>query len=341
MTINKDATLKDVAKLAGVSLGTASKVINNIHTRDVSREKVEQAMKELNYKPNFIARSLKTNVTNTIGVIVSDISNPIASKIVTGIESVCRELNFSSMIYDTGMSKKVELEAINIFKNKMVDGILYTSHTMSKDVADSFKKNNIPTVLISTEYPDKYFQSTIIDNQKASMDAVEYLISKGHRNIAFLSGPLDDPNAGYPRFAGYSEALKKHDIPFDENKVVFDGYRMKDGYNAVKKLFNQIKIDEITAIFCASDEKAFGALRALAEENVSVPKQISIMGFDGIPLTDYSTPKITTIEQPLFELGAEGMKLLYGKITENKVSDSNTVILPHQLKEKESVKTKK
>lgn len=339
--MKRDATLKDVAKLAGVSLGTASKVINNIHTRDVSREKVEQAMKELSYKPNFIARSLKTNVTNTVGVIVSDISNPIASKIVTGIESVCRKLNFSSMIYDTGMSKKVELEAINIFKNKMVDGILYTSHTMTKEVAESFKKNNIPTVLISTEFPDEYFQSAIIDNKKASMDAVEYLISKGHKNIAFLSGPLDDPNAGYPRFEGYVSALEKNNIPFDDNKVVFDGYRMKDGYNSVKKLLLQIDIDSITAIFCASDEKAFGALRALEEEHISVPEQISIMGFDGIPLTDYSTPKISTIEQPLFKLGAEGMKLLYRKIAGGSFNQLQAIVLPHKLKEKESVKRKK
>lgn len=324
--------LKDVAKKAGVSLGTASKVINNIYTKPETKKRVLDAMEDLKYTPNFVARSLKTQNTNTIGVIVSDISSPVASKILAGIENICRLSEYKITIYDTQMKEQEELKAIDIFRTNMIDGIIYTSNTISKKVVDKFKWSEIPVVLVATSCDDKYVNSVTINNQLAAKEAVEYIINKGHRNIGMLSGSYDDPNAGKPRIDGYKQALFQNNIKYNEKYIAYGDYRMQSGYQETKKLISENS--EISAIFCASDEMAFGAIKVLNDMGISVPDQISVVGFDGIELTDYAIPSITTVEQPLFEFGEKGMELLLNKI--NNGEDIGNIVLPHNLKEKGS-----
>lgn len=330
----KKATLKDIAKYANVSLGTASKVMNNLHTSPQSKERVLNAMEKLNYTPNSIARSLKTNSSNTIGIMVSSTSNPAIYHVLTGIETICKQLGYHSMIFDTGHTQEGELNAISTFNNRIIDGIIYISHTLSVEVAEAIKKTGIPIVLVATKYDsDDFFTSITIDNETAAKEATQYLIAQGHTKIAMLAGKKDDPNAGIPRFSGYKKALAENNIPFDEDLVVFGGYRFKEGYETAQTLFDRNK--EITAIFCASDEKAIGAYRYLYEKGLSIPDDISIIGFDGITMTNFMTPKLTTVKQPLISFGEKGMELLYKKI--KKSAPVKNLILPYEFIINESV----
>lgn len=332
--MKKKVNLKDIARHAGVSLGTASKVINNKYVKPDYRIRVESSMKELNYIPNAIARSLKIRSTRTIGVIISDISSPVASNIVAGIEKIGRISGYNLMLYDTKMSQTDEVDAIRIFTEKLVDGIIYTSNTVTDLIANKFLSIDIPVVFIATKYPNDKFSSVTIDNERAAYFAVNYLCQCGHTNISMLSGPFDDPNAGFPRITGFKNALNDNSIKINDMLIVPGDYRLKDGYKGMKEI---LRVDKnVTAVFCASDEMAIGAIRALNEEGYSVPDDVSVVGFDGIEIINYTNPTITSIKQPLYEFGIEGMKILLDKI-DNKKSNIN-LVLDYTFIENESVK---
>lgn len=330
----KSCNLKDVAAFAGVSLGTVSKVANDIYVKPALRIKVEQAMKELNYVPNTIARSLKMKSTKTIGIIIPDISRTVTSKIVQGIDNIGQKAGYSTMICNTQIKEEKELSALKTFKEKMVDGIIYTGNTVSPKVAKALKEMNIPVVFVSTSYDDKYFSSVRIDNEKAAFDAVNMICGKGHTKIAMLAGEKEDLNAGVPRLEGYKKALEKRGIFYNENLVVYGTYRAEDGYQNMNRLLE--KEEEITAVFCASDDMAIGALKAIEEHGLKVPEDISLMGFDGIDIIDYINPKIGTVYQPLFEYGAEAAKILISQIEDGRASTD--LILGYTIKENDTIR---
>ena len=160
--------LKDVAKLAGVSLGTASKVINNQYVRPEARLKVEEAMQELDYTPNAIARSLKANSTKTIGIMIPDISSPVVGKVLRGIEKISRDSGYSILLYNTTRNTRLEEDAIQAFMRSQVDGIIYLGNTVGDEIAEGLKRTHVPVVFAMTQYPDKYFSSVTIDNEEAA-----------------------------------------------------------------------------------------------------------------------------------------------------------------------------
>lgn len=329
----KSCNLKDVAALAQVSLGTASKVANDIYVRPALRIRVEQAMEELHYVPNTIARSLKMKTTRTIGIIIPDISRTVTSKIVQGVDEIGQKAGYSTMICNTQIQEENELSAIKTFKEKMVDGIVYTGNTVSAKVARMLKQTGIPVVFVSTGYEDKYFSSVRIDNEKAAYEAVNLLINRGHKSIAMLAGEKGDLNAGEPRFTGYQKALMEHGIEYRENLVEHGHYRVEDGYVNMKKLLDKKEV--FTAVFCASDDMAFGCLKAISERKLQVPVDISVLGFDGIDIINYITPKLGTVYQPLFEFGAEAAKILISQIEQGR--PSTNLVLNYEIKENESV----
>lgn len=305
----KKCNLKDVAKLAGVSLGTASKVINNLYVKPESRIKVENAIKELNYVPNAIARSLKVNNSKTIGVIIPNISRPINGKVLRGIEDAGNRAGYSILIYDTDTSESSEKKALALLKEKMVEGILYVSNTMSEKTVQDIIENGINTTLVMTSVNTKGFSSITLDNEAASYDMTSYLISCNHKKILMLAGEEDDENAGIPRMQGYRRALEEHGIPFDENLVIYGAYEMERGYHDMKKILKEKKLD-FTAVYAASDEAAIGAMRAIKESGKRIPQDYSVAGFDGIAVSNYVVPPLCTIEQPFYQFGEEGMRIL-------------------------------
>lgn len=325
--------LKDVAALAGVSLGTASKVINHIYVKPESRLKVEAAMEKLNYTPNAIARSLKANTTRTIGVVIPDISSPVVGKVLKGIEDSGRKSGYSILIADTALNRIVEEEAIRMLVEKQVDGILYVGNTVSDKVADLLRSVGIPVVFVMTSYADKAFSSVTIDNNRAARDAVDYLCAKGHEAILMLAGEADDPNAGIPRLKGYCEALESHNIVVNPELVIHGGYRLERGYQDMERVLSG-KL-EFTAVFAVSDDVAIGAMKALAGTGNRIPDDISVMGFDGIDMIRYTVPSLTTVAQPFYRLGAEGIHELVHRINGGRANTN--LFLPYEIVENDSV----
>lgn len=330
----KSYNLKDVAALAGVSLGTASKVINNLYVKPELRIRVEQAMEELHYVPNAIARSLKVKNTKAIGVMIPDISSPIIGKVLRGVEDVGRKAGYSILLYDVALNPTVEEEALRIYIEKKVDGIIYSSNTISDEFARRVAVSGIPVSLILTSYQAKGMSSVVIDNEKAAFEAVDYLCRCGHKKIAMLAGLADDVNAGIPRLEGYKRALEINRIPFSKELVIHGGYHMERGCEDTLNLLKQNP--GFTALFAVADEVAVGALKALNSRNIKVPDQVSLMGFDGIDIVNYTTPRLATIEQPFYQIGAEGTKVLIDKI-ENGRADSR-LVLDYKLVKGESVR---
>jgi LacI family transcriptional regulator len=333
--MKKSISLKDVAKLAGVGLGTASRVLNNhASVTEETRKLVQEAMKALNYQPNAIARSLKMNSTMTVGILIPDISSAFFPEIVRGIEDIANESQYNIILCNTDLYYHKEKLALNMFHEKKVDGVLFISNPVSEVTMDKFKEMNIPVVLVSTHKGNE-LPSVVINNEKAAYKAVDYLCKLGHKKIAILAGLFDDPNAGIPRLQGYIKALSDNGIKFDKDLVYEGNYRYKSGYENMKEILSKGTIP--TAVFAVSDLMAIGASKAILEEGLKIPEDISVMGFDGVEAAEFFYPPITTINQPRYEMGAEAMRLLK-RLMDNEEVEEKNIVLDFELIERESCK---
>jgi LacI family transcriptional regulator len=335
--MKKNINLKDVAKLAGVGLGTASRVLNNHPSVTKETKKlVLDAMKELNYKPNAIARSLKMNSTRTVGVIIPDITSAFFPEVVRGIEDIANINQYNIILCNTDLDFDKERIALNILHEKKMDGILFISNTVCEATMNKFEDMDVPVVLISTKDDKNTLPSITIDNEKAAFEAVDFLCKLGHKKIAMISGLYDDPNAGTPRVQGYMKALKHNFMDFHE-KLIFQGpFNYKSGYEGMKRILSEG--NRPTAVFAASDNMAIGASKAILENGLKIPEDISVMGFDGIDAAEFFYPSISTIVQPRYEMGAEAMRLLAKLMNNEKVEEKN-IVLDFQLVERESCKS--
>lgn len=331
--MKKTSNLKDVARLAEVSLGTASKVMNGIYVKPDLRIRVEEAAASLQYTPNVIARSLKLNSTKVLGIVIPDISSPVIGKVLKGIEDYNRQEGYNGIIYQTALETNQEKQAIETFMRSKVDGIIYIGNTVQEEIAMKLQDCRVPVVFIMTRYENGFFSSVTIDNKEAAFTAVDYLCQKGHKKILMLAGEENDPNAGTPRLEGYKSALEKHGIKIDDTMIYHGGYRLQRGYEDTMKLLQDKK--EFTALFAVSDEVAVGAIKAFSEKGVKVPEEVSIIGFDGIEMIDYTVPSLSSISQPFYELGKEAANMLIDSMR-NGTKDVQK-ILPFYLIENKSV----
>ena len=330
------ASLKDVAKKAGVGLGTASRVLNN--NPSVSKETKElvlKAMEELNYTPNAIARSLKLNSTKTIGVIIPDITSEYYPEVVRGIEDMAKISEYNILLCNTDLCEEKEIKAIKMLLEKKVDGILFMSNTIGKELNYELKLIGVPTIFISTKDSEGTFINVNIDNELASFEGVNYLCSLGHKKIAMLAGVFKDPNSGVPRIKGYKKALLENNIEINEDYILEGDYTFKAGYLNMKKILSSN--ERPTAVFAASDTMALGAAKAILESGYKIPEDISLLGFDGIELGEYFYPPLTTISQPRYEMGKVGMQILE-KIINKKDIDTKSIMMKHTLIKRGSCK---
>ena len=339
--MKKNITLKDVAEKAGVGLGTASRVLNN-HAKvsEETRLAVMEAMQSLGYKPNNIARSLKRNATKKIGVIVTDITNPFYSDVVKGMEDQASKHGYSVLL--SNMDHRYEkLDAIaTLMDEEKVEGIVYAGMCIDEAGMNLFKTLGRPVVFVSMAVldqidPDDSFVSINIDNEKAAYDATKYLLELGHRDIAMLAGYLHDPNAGLPRLLGYKRALEEAGLVVCKDRIFEGDFAFQSGYNNMKVLLSSK--NRPTAVFAASDMMAMGAARAALEQGIQIPDELSIMGFDGLDNGAYFYPAITTIEQPRYDYGYMGLKILLEMLTKKYEGPINCK-MHHAILERESCK---
>ncbi|HHY14658.1 MAG TPA: LacI family transcriptional regulator [Firmicutes bacterium] len=330
-------TIRDVAKLSGVSISTVSRVMNTPEiVSDEKRKKVKQAILELGYTPNALARGLIYKQTHTVGVLIPDISNNYASELVKGLEDAGHRAGISLIICNTDRDPKRMVHYFEVLKQKQVDGIVFTSEFFGDEYARIAKQMRTPLVLAATRANAFDLPTVKIDDEQAGFDAVKYLVQKGHSDIVMISGPEDDLVAGLPRYQGFwrghRELLARGDLA---GRVEFADFRYEGGYKAMQKLYH--RHSALTAVFCASDEMALGAISFLAERGLNVPGDISVLGFDNTKIAKISLPKLTTVAQPIYDIGREAMEKL-NRIVAGKELTEITTHLRHRIVERDSVK---
>ncbi|MBT9170163.1 MAG: Catabolite control protein A [Actinobacteria bacterium] len=305
-------TIIDVAKRAGVSKSTVSKILTDKpYVSHETREKVMKAIAELGYRPNAIARSLVRNVTKTIGLIISDITNPFFPEIVRGIEDKASEMGYNIFICNSDAKVEREEAYLELLLEKRVDGIIFTSARITDTRIADLRRHNFPFILVSRTLPDVQTDYVVVDNRAGAYLAVEHLISLGHQRIAHITGPKDASGA-LDRLWGYQKAMADHGLKTDAELVKEGDFREQGGYLATKELLSLSSAP--TAIFAANDFIAIGALQAINEAGLEVPEDISLVGFDNIHLAGLTRINLTTINQPRYKMGLMATEVLIERI---------------------------
>ncbi|MBP2195749.1 MULTISPECIES: ribose operon transcriptional repressor RbsR [Pantoea] len=329
------ATMKDVARLAGVSTSTVSHVINN--NRFVSeqvREKVEQAIRTLNYAPSALARSLKINQTRTIGMLLTASSNPFYSEVVRGVENSCYERGYSLILCNTEGDEERMNRSLETLLQKRVDGLLIMcteTHLPSADILNRYP--SIPMVMMDWA-PFEGRGDIIQDNALLGGElATQHLIDRGYRRIACIAGPQDKTPARL-RLDGFHKAMSGSGLPVLPGYVVDSDFEFQGGFNAMNQLLTLDPLPE--AVFTSNDAMAVGVYHALFQAGLRVPQDIAVMGYDNIELSRYLTPPLSTIHQPKDELGELAIDTLIHRMSDPDASQQTLVLTP-ELVERGSV----
>ena len=317
------AGIKDVALAAGVSIATVSHVLNSTrYVSDETRKKVEKAMKDLSYSPNYLAKSLKENRSNVVGLVVPDISNFFFTEIAGAIETTLRKYGYNLILCNTDENFQQEKEHISHLQSYMVSGMIIAPTTREYNYRKLFNSYNYPVAFIDRRLNTPQGDSVYVDTKSVSKKAVEYLIGKGHRRIAFI-GASRSISTTEDRFEGYSEALKEHDIPLDMNHVGFGGAKDDSGYEVCGRILEE---NDVTALFVSTSMMTIGAMRYLVEKGISIPDQIALIGFDDYMWTGITNPPLSTIKQPTVELGETAADILIKRIADRNADIRNVVL---------------
>jgi LacI family transcriptional regulator len=290
----------DVAREAGVSPSTVSRILNG--TAKVSEDKrlaVLAAIAQMNFAPNQMAQGLKKGRSMTIGIVVQDISSPFFDETLRGVDDGLKGTGYASVIVSGHWNAEEEAERIRLLLARKVDGIILLSGRMSDQSVLSFSSQR-PIVSTGRALQTRSALGFKLDNEYGAYLAVHHLIELGHRGIAFISGPANNIDAA-ERLAGYTRALQEAGIAPDPQLIVEGNYHESSGMLAINRLFDTHQ--QFTAVFAANDLSAYGARLALYRKGIRVPDDISLVGFDDLPGSSYTTPPLTTIRQPLYDIG--------------------------------------
>lgn len=323
--------MKDVARLAGVSTATVSRILNSPDAgRPETRRRVAAAVKKLGYEPNVSARNLRINRTATIIVVLPDINNPFFSFIVRGIEDVAHEQGFSVLLCNTDNDLQRELQYTKIIGRRGADGAIFlTARVSSPHILKMAER--VPVVL-ACEYIDGAVSQVSIDNVGAAMDATRHLIQLGHRRIAYVNGP-PDVILSRDRLRGYTLALQQAGLPVLEELIAPGTFYLESGVEAARRLLGLP--EPPTAVFCANDEMAIGFIRAAEAMGRRVPDDVAVVGFDDIRFASFYRPALTTVAQPMYEIGRRAAQLLLDQVG-GKADGPQSIVLPHRLVVRES-----
>lgn len=325
--------MRDVAERAGVSVTSVSHVINE--TRPVSlelRERVLEAMRELDYQPNLLARSLRSGKTHTFGIIVSDNTNPFFAEIIRGIEDTSFEHGYSLILCNSDTNLAREKHYIELLTEKQVDGILFMAAGDSADHLRALQDRQFPVVVVDREIADIPIDTVLVDNVHGAWLATQHLIDLGHQRIGCITAPTSLPLSA-DRIDGYRKALLEADIVVEEDSIVPGNFNLGGGYRATQRL---LALDNPpTAVFCSNDLMAIGAICAASEAGRNVPTDLSVVGFDDIPLASYSNPPLTTVTQPIYDMGVAATAMLLERLSDPDLPPRRK-ILPTELKQRRS-----
>ena len=339
MTKSPKATLNVVANLADVSITTVSRVLSGkaekYRISKRTKDEVLRIAKDLQYEPNQLARALRMKQTYTIGMIIPDISNPFFSSIARYVEVESRRAGYSVMICDSQEDTAVEKDSIKILETKKVDGMLICP--VGKESKHIFKmaEQNIPVVMVDRYFPELKLSYVVSDNYNGSIQAVNHFAEKGHRRIAFIQG-IPGSSVNEDRLRGYRDAHMLSGIPLNESYIVGDNFGEQNGYIGTKMLLNES--EPPTAIFAGSNLISLGSMRAIKEEHLSIPDDISMIAFDDQPYSEFLPTPMTAVRQKKEELGKLSIKLLLNEMNSDEISDKKRIVVPTELIVRNSVK---
>lgn len=301
------ATMKDIAKRTGLGLATISSYFNGGNVREKNRIKIEEAIEELHYEVNEVARGLKTNATRTIGVVIPELNNIFCSEIITGMEDILRSHGYATMICDCRTDRILEKDAVEFLFRKRVDGIVNMPVDITGSHLAAFQKAGKPIVLIDRQIQGLECDSVLVDNRKAARDAVEVLLDNGHRNIGIIAGPRDVFTAR-ERLEGYCKAHEQAGISVQESLICHGDYTIQGGVRALETLVK--RNPDMTAVFVTNYEMTMGAVIGMNELGIRIPEQLSVIGFDNLPFARACSPKLTIVSQPTQEIGREVARIM-------------------------------
>src|SRR6202035_5198558 len=309
----KSASIYDVARESGVSVFTVSAVVNNkSHVSKRLRDRVEETIRKLNYRPNLIARSLAKQKTHTIGMIVPDIANPFLPMVVRGAEDAAQKHGYNLLLCNSDDSLEKEERAIELLLSKRVDGILLTkaAEDFRPQLRQMIKEVKIPFVLVMRTYPKLTADAVITDDYQGAYDAVSHLARSGRRRIGLIGGPLKVSNA-IARWQGFHDALKARGLPYESELVIEGDYRIESGYRAGHSLLSH----RPDGVYVANHLMTIGLLTAAEEMGLRCPEDFGLVSFDDYPWLGVFRPRLTTVELPKHQLGSEAAELLIKRIS--------------------------
>ncbi len=307
------ATIKDVARLAGVSTTTVSHVINKTRfVAEATQEKVMKAVDELNYAPSAVARSLKCNSTRTIGMLVTQSTNLFFSEVIDGVESYCYRQGYTLILCNTGGIYEKQRDYIRMLAEKRVDGILVMCSDLTEELQEMLDRHaNIPKVVMDWG-PESSKADKIMDNsEEGGYTATKYLIDNGHTDIACLSGQFEKL-ACKERIVGFRRAMAEANIPVNEDWILEGNFECDTAVLVADQITAMEK--RPTAVFCFNDTMALGLMSRLQQNGIKIPDDVSVIGYDNIELAEYFSPPLTTIHQPKRRVGKNAFEILLERI---------------------------
>ena len=326
-------TIKEVAKLAGISTSTVSHVINK--TRFVSRHtraKVLKAIDELDYRPNIVARSLRSKKTGTVGLIICDLRNPFFSEVLQGIETYLGKKSYDIIVTNTDYDTDKEKESAEMFYSKRVDGIIIVPGGDNDEQVRFLTERDIPVVLLDKRIPNLNVDVLLVNNIEGSKQLIEHLISLGHERIGIIAGPLNS-TTGKERLEGYLKALREHSIPEDKDLIKIGDFKKQSGYLLTLELLS-LSFPP-TVIFACNNLMGLGAMEATRERKIRMPEEIGLAIFDDLPWFNYVNPPLTVVAQPSSRLGETAGELLFEQMRKKRKRPKE-VVLDVQLKIRQS-----
>lgn len=327
-------TMHRIAQLADVSVATVSRVYNNSeHVSPETRERVLAVIQQVDYSYNALASGLSRRQTSTLGLIVPTITNPIFAESTRGVQEVAAQHGYIVLIGNTDYRAPEEERLVDVFRQHRIAGLIVTSSDAESPALLAAQRDELPIVLTYSSRLHSPLPSVGVDNQAAATEAVNYLVELGHRRIAMLAGTFRSSDRSHARYRGYVAAHAAHRIPLDPTLLREVEYSVEHGAVGLRDFW--ALPDPPTALFCSNDVLAFGALRQALDQQLRVPDDLSIVGFDDSPMAPLTNPRLTTVHQPAYQMGQEACRLLLERIV-GKRDTAQSVILPTELRIRET-----
>ena len=301
-------TIKDIARIANVAHSTVSRALaGSPRVNPETAERIRRIAEQCGYRTSAVGRSLATRRTRTVGVVVTNIADPFAATVVSGIEQAAGDDGYAVLLASSFADPDRELRVVHALEERRVDGIIVTASRVGALHVPKLSRMKVPVVLLNNQHPSEFVHSVMIENVEASAEATRYLIGLGHNRIGYI-GDRNGRHSDTERFAGYRQALDSAELPFRPELVVHGDGTAESGREAMGRLIQLA--ERPTAVFCYDDMTALGALREAHANGLSVPGDISVIGFDDLPMVEYAEPALTTVRQPMFAMGRMAMETM-------------------------------